>query len=101
MSPSLSATAAAQISERLGVPKSAPVRMAPAEKMLEALGVAPGSVTPFGIMSPGAAAVRLLLDVKFKAYERLVFHPFTNTKSTLIAPAGAFQRPQPSPLPPI
>lgn len=77
-----------QISERLGVPKSAPVRMAPTDKMTEALSVAPGSVTPFGIMSAGATAVRLLLDVKFKACERLIFHPFTNTKSTLIAPAG-------------
>lgn len=79
-----------QISERLGVPKSAPVRMAPPEKMAEALSVAPGSVTPFGIMSAGATAVRLLLDVKFKACERLIFHPFTNTKSVLIAPAGVW-----------
>lgn len=76
-----------EISERLGVPKSAPLRMAAADKMQEALGVQPGSVTPFGIMSTGATNVRLLLDAKFKGCKTLLFHPFINTKTTAITPA--------------
>eukprot|EP00238_Polyblepharides_amylifera_P001652 CAMPEP_0196573986 /NCGR_PEP_ID=MMETSP1081-20130531/3794_1 /TAXON_ID=36882 /ORGANISM="Pyramimonas amylifera, Strain CCMP720" /LENGTH=260 /DNA_ID=CAMNT_0041891869 /DNA_START=152 /DNA_END=934 /DNA_ORIENTATION=- len=75
-----------EISERLGVPKSAPVRFATAEKMQETLQVQPGSVTPFAVMCESAASVRLLLDAKFKECKTLLFHPFINTATTVISP---------------
>mmetsp|Transcript_30393 Transcript_30393/g.51196 ORF Transcript_30393/g.51196 Transcript_30393/m.51196 type:complete len:342 (-) Transcript_30393:451-1476(-) len=81
------ATGLKEISERLGVPKSTPVRLADGTKMTEALQVEPGCVTPFAVMNPSAINVRLLLDVKFKDCPKLMFHPFINTATTCITPA--------------
>lgn len=50
-----------------------------------ALGVAPGSVTPFAAMNDARGAVTLVLDRALLDEERLNFHPLANTLTTAIA----------------
>ncbi len=50
----------------------------------EALGVPPGSVTPFAAMNDTAGRVSVILDQAMMAHETLNFHPLTNTMTTSI-----------------
>lgn len=74
------------LARRLGLPKDS-LRMAPAELMLEVLGVPLGSATPLAAGNPAAAAVVLLLDDSLKLQKQLLVHPLTNTATTIISPA--------------
>ena len=56
-----------------------------AELMGELLGVEPGSVTPFAVMSDTACRVTVVLDTAMMAHEVLNFHPLRNTATTTIA----------------
>ncbi len=55
------------------------------ELLDEALGVEPGSVTPFALINDGEARVNVVLDRALMAHEALNFHPLENTATTTIA----------------
>ena len=55
------------------------------ERLLAALGVTPGSVSPFGLLNDGAGSVRVLLDEDLRGAERLIFHPNINTASVVVS----------------
>lgn len=57
------------------------------ELMMEVLGVAPGSVTPFALANDVDLHVRVILEAKMMASALLNFHPLINTKTTSITPA--------------
>ncbi len=55
------------------------------ELLVEVLGVAPGSVTPFALINDKAGRVTVILDADMMRYERLNYHPLANTATTNIA----------------
>ena len=59
-----------------------------AELLREALGVEPGSVTPFAAINDKAARVSVVLDAGMMTREVLNFHPLINTGTTSISRAG-------------
>ena len=56
--------------------------------LVEALGIEPGSVTPFAVISDKAGAVRLVLDAGLLQMEPLNFHPLRNDRTTAITAAN-------------
>lgn len=72
------------LSKQLGAPRFS---FGSAELLMEALGVAPGSVTPFALMNDGAHRVRCVLDAGMLALEPLNFHPLRNDRTTAISSA--------------
>lgn len=64
------------------------VTMGSAEALRETLGVAPGSVTPFGLVNAPPGSIRVALDAALaEAPDLAWFHPLVNTASTGIRPA--------------
>ena len=60
---------------------------APAEALRVHLGVEPGSVTPFGMVNAAPGAVRVVFDrLLMEGFDRVHFHPLTNTMTTSIRP---------------
>jgi Ala-tRNA(Pro) deacylase len=57
------------------------------ERLLTHLGLAPGSVSPFGLINDRAHAVRVVLDRDLKSAERVSFHPNINTRTLVLARA--------------
>ena len=57
------------------------------ELLMEALGIAPGSVTPFALINDAEARVRVVLDARMMGHETLNFHPLRNTATTAISSA--------------
>jgi Ala-tRNA(Pro) deacylase len=55
--------------------------------LLDKLGVAPGSVTPFGLMNDRPPSVRVILEAALVAAETVNFHPLINTATTGLASA--------------
>jgi Ala-tRNA(Pro) deacylase len=55
-----------------------------ADLMREALGVEPGSVTPFAALNDAAGRVTVVLDATTMAHATLNFHPLINTMTTSI-----------------
>jgi Ala-tRNA(Pro) deacylase len=74
-----------ELRHRIG---AAPLSFARPEALQEALGVAPGAVTPFAVINDPAGRVRVVLDPEMMDGERLNFHPLTNDATTGITPAG-------------
>lgn len=68
----------------LGAPR---VSFGSAERLREALGVEPGSVTPFALINDEARRVRPVWDSKMLALPLLNFHPLVNSMTTAITPA--------------
>lgn len=56
-----------------------------AELLMQQLGVAPGSVTPFAAINDTSGAVSMILDAAMMRHEVLNFHPLINTMTTSIA----------------
>ncbi len=54
------------------------------ERLMTYLGVAPGSVSPFGLINDAAHVVRVIVDADLRAAERLIFHPNDNRASVTI-----------------
>jgi Ala-tRNA(Pro) deacylase len=52
------------------------------ERLLEILGLTPGSVTPFGLMNDKARVLTVLVDEDLLNSERVNFHPLHNAAST-------------------
>jgi Ala-tRNA(Pro) deacylase len=61
------------------------------ERLMAALGVTPGSVSPFGLLHGGARDVRVIVDQDLRGADRLIFHPNLNTLSITISVAD-FER---------
>jgi Ala-tRNA(Pro) deacylase len=61
------------------------------ERLMAALGVTPGSVSPFGLLHGGAKDVRVIVDQDLRGADRLIFHPNLNTLSITISVAD-FER---------
>lgn len=57
------------------------------ELLKELLGVAPGSVTPFGVINDREARVTVVLDAALMEHAIINAHPLTNTMSTSVARA--------------
>ncbi len=57
---------------------------ASADLLQEVLGVRPGSVTGFALLQDKKMRVRFIYDYALDQYDRLNFHPFTNTATTQI-----------------
>ena len=55
------------------------------ELLQELLGVAPGSVTPFGVINDREARVTMVLDAALMEHPVINAHPLTNTMTTSIA----------------
>ena len=53
--------------------------------LMEVLGVAPGSVSPFSLINDSELRVRLVLDKEMMAFDYLNFHPLENTSTTQIS----------------
>jgi Ala-tRNA(Pro) deacylase len=62
-----------------------------AELLHEALGVAPGSVTPFAVINDKQVRVTLVIDAALMAHDMLNFHPLVNTATTSISREGLLQ----------
>ena len=63
---------------------------APAERMVEVLGVAPGALTPLAIVNDGAGLVTVVLDATLMTPEQINFHPLVASESIGLAPADFF-----------
>jgi len=61
------------------------------ERLMKHLGLAPGSVSPFGLINDRERAVRVVLDRELKTAARLSFHPNINTR-TLVISGADFQK---------
>jgi Ala-tRNA(Pro) deacylase len=58
------------------------------ELMAQTLGVAPGSVTAFGLINDREHRVRFVLDRTLADAELVNFHPLTNTATTTVSGEG-------------
>lgn len=57
------------------------------ELLMELLGVAPGAVSPFGVINDGDRRVRVVLDENLMGNDMINAHPLTNEATTSIATA--------------
>ena len=57
------------------------------ERLLNFLGVMPGSVSPFALINDNNVAVKVVLDKDMMEGSLLNFHPLTNDKTTSIKPS--------------
>lgn len=58
-----------------------------ADLLRAALGVEPGSVTPFAAVNDREGRVSVVLDASLMAFDRVNFHPLVNSMTTTIARA--------------
>jgi Ala-tRNA(Pro) deacylase len=56
-----------------------------AERLMEYLGVVPGSVTAFGVINDAAGVVRVVLDAELMKHDTINCHPLRNDATTAIA----------------
>ncbi len=61
------------------------------ERLMKHLGLAPGAVSPFGLLNNAAHDVRVVIDAGLKTADRLAFHPNVNT-ATLEISAADFEK---------
>jgi len=55
------------------------------QRLMKYLGLAPGSVSPFGLINDSEKHVHLFIDEKLKESDRLAFHPNINTATLVIS----------------
>ena len=67
---------------------SARLSFGSAERMAQALGVAPGSVTAFALLNDPAHAVTFVADAALMAADPVNFHPLGNDATTAVSRAG-------------
>jgi Ala-tRNA(Pro) deacylase len=60
---------------------------APAARMLDVLGVAPGGLTPLAAINDGAGLVTIVLDASLVGATQVNFHPLLPTESIGLRPA--------------
>jgi Ala-tRNA(Pro) deacylase len=54
------------------------------DRLMEKMGLTPGSVSPFGLLHEASADVRVIIDGDLRDAARLIFHPNINTASVTI-----------------
>jgi Ala-tRNA(Pro) deacylase len=57
------------------------------ERLLDLLGVTPGSVTPFALINDPEARVAVAVDARLLDFAEVNFHPLDNTATTRLATA--------------
>ena len=57
---------------------------ASAERLMEKMGLTPGSVSPFGLLHEGSRDVQVIVDADLREAGKLIFHPNINTASVTI-----------------
>jgi len=72
------------LADRLGAPRFS---FGSAALLAEALGVTPGSVTPFALINDKSQRVTVVLDEAMLSHDPLNYHPLDNARTTAIAPA--------------
>ncbi|CAN5716264.1 prolyl-tRNA synthetase associated domain-containing protein [soil metagenome] len=55
------------------------------ERLMQTLGLTPGSVSPFGLLHDGSRGVVVIIDADLRTADRLIFHPNINTASVTIS----------------
>ncbi len=70
------------LGERIGAGR---VSFGSPERLMQYLGVVPGSVTPFGIVNDTGGAVQVVLDKGLLAHDPINVHPLTNDRTTAIS----------------
>lgn len=65
---------------------SARLSFARPERLMEYLGVTPGSVTPFALINDRECRVRVILDAEIATADLANFHPLSNDATTAIQP---------------
>jgi Ala-tRNA(Pro) deacylase len=55
------------------------------ERLATYLGLTPGSVSPFGLIHPGAKSVRVAIDADLRQSHDVAFHPNTNTVTIVLS----------------
>ncbi len=60
-------------------------------RLMQYLGLTPGSVSPFGLINDHTHHVHLFIEKSLLDFERLSFHPNTNTASLIIPRDGLFR----------
>jgi Ala-tRNA(Pro) deacylase len=70
------------VAEQIGDGK---LSFASPERMMTHLGVAPGSVSPFGLINDAAHSVRVVVDRDLKSASRVSFHPNINTRTLVLS----------------
>lgn len=76
------------LGEKLGVGR---LSFCSPERLLEHLGVTPGSVTPFSLINDPDGAVQVVLDKGMLEHDQLHYHPLINSMTTLISRDGLYQ----------
>jgi len=71
------------LGERIGAGK---VSFGSPERLMQYLGVLPGSVTPLGLINDKGVAVQVVIDQALMAHDPINIHPLTNDQTTAIAP---------------
>jgi Ala-tRNA(Pro) deacylase len=71
------------LADRLGAPRFS---FGSAELLHEALGVRPGSVTPFAAVNDAGRRVTIVLERAMLAHDPLNYHPLENDRTTAVAP---------------
>ena len=56
-----------------------------ADRLMQTLGLTPGSVSPFGLLNDNSRRVEVVIDADLRGAERLIFHPNINTASVTIS----------------
>ena len=56
-----------------------------AERLMEKMGLTPGSVSPFGLLHDGSPDVQVIVDEDLRGAERLLFHPNINTATVTVS----------------
>ena len=56
-----------------------------AERLMQTMGLTPGSVSPFGLIHAASREVQVIIDADLRNAERLIFHPNINTASVTIS----------------
>jgi Ala-tRNA(Pro) deacylase len=67
---------------------SARLSFGSAERLYEALGVTPGSVTAFALVNDRERRVRFVMDAALLASDPVNFHPLTNAATTAVSRDG-------------
>jgi Ala-tRNA(Pro) deacylase len=70
------------VAKRLGIGRPS---FGKPERLLELLGVTPGSVTPFALINDPEARVIVAVDAALLAFPEVNFHPLENTATTRLA----------------
>jgi Ala-tRNA(Pro) deacylase len=55
------------------------------ERLMDKLGLTPGSVSPFGLINNADGSVRVIIDADLRGKDRLIFHPNVNTASVVVS----------------